>query len=146
MPSLEFGRHIALDKGYFIEPYAQLSGVVIRGKNYRLDNELQADTNTNRSVQGKLGTTLGNTIDLGRDKMVQPYIRVAVAQAFAQNNQVKVNDNQFNNDLSGSRGEVGAGIAVSLSKNIQIHADYEYIKGQNIEQPWGANLGARFSW
>jgi len=143
--SLEFGRHIKLGKGYFIEPYTQVSGVVIRGKDYRLDNDMQADVNTNRSLLGKLGTTFGNTIDLGRDKMVQPYLRVAMAQEFAKNNQVRVNDNQFNNDLSGTRGEVGAGVAISLSKNMQIHVDYEYSKGHNIEQPWNANIGARYS-
>lgn len=144
--SLEFGRHIKLDDGYFIEPYTQLSGVVIQGKNYELDNDMRAEGDRTRSLLGKVGTTVGRNFDLGQGKFVQPYVRVAVAHEFAKNNEVQVNNNVFNNDLSGSRGELGTGIAVSLSENIQLHADFEYSNGENIEQPWGANVGARYSW
>jgi len=59
---------------------------------------------------------------------------------------VHVNGNEFNNDLSGSRGELGTGIAVSLADRLQVHADFDYSNGDNIEQPWGANIGVRYSW
>ena len=52
----------------------------------------------------------------------------------------------FNNDLSGSRSEFGAGVAVKLSKDLQMHADFDYANGKSIEQPFGANVGLRYSW
>ncbi|MNP49020.1 Pertactin autotransporter precursor [compost metagenome] len=80
------------------------------------------------------------------DTDVQPYIRAAIAHEFANNNQVKVNGNSFSNDLSGSRGELGAGVAVSLNDKVSIHADFDYSNGDKIEQPWGANVGLRYLW
>ncbi|NAT16799.1 hypothetical protein CU663_16120, partial [Pseudomonas syringae pv. actinidifoliorum] len=52
----------------------------------------------------------------------------------------------FNNDLSGSRGELGIGVSASLSERLQLHADVEHSKGDKIEQPWGASVGIRYNW
>lgn len=144
--SAEFGKHIKLGDDYFLEPYAQLSGVVIQGKDYALDNGMQAEGDRTRSLLGKLGTTAGRNFDLGEGTVAQPYVRAAYVHEFAKNNDVEVNNNVFNNDLSGSRGELGAGIAVSMSDRLQLHADFEYSNGDKLEQPWGANVGLRYSW
>lgn len=144
--SAEFGRHINLANGYFLEPFGQLSSVVIQGRDYQLDNDMQASGDRARSLLGKLGTTAGRNFDLGQGRTVQPYVTVALAHEFAKNNEVQVNNNTFNNDLSGSRGEVGAGVAVSMNERLQLHADVQYSNGENIEQPWGANIGLRYSW
>ncbi|KPX46275.1 autotransporter outer membrane beta-barrel domain-containing protein [Pseudomonas syringae pv. tagetis] len=144
--SLEFGRHIKLDNGYFVEPYGQLAGVVVEGKDYELDNGMRAENDLARSLVGKLGATTGRNFDLGQGRTVQPYVRAAWAHEFAKNNGVQVNDNDFNNDLSGSRGELGIGVAASLSDRLQINADFEHSKGDRVEQPWGASVGIRYSW
>nr|WP_236692840.1 autotransporter outer membrane beta-barrel domain-containing protein [Pseudomonas sp. 10-1B] len=144
--SAEFGRHIALDGGYFIEPYTQWSVAQFQGKDYTLDNGLQAKGDTARSVLGKLGSTLGRNIELGDARVVQPYVRAAYAHEFINNNQVKVNGHRFDNDLSGSRAELGVGVAVSMAERLQVHADFDYSAGEHIDQPWGVNLGLRYNW
>ena len=144
--SAEFGRHIKLDNDYFVEPFGQLSAVTIQGKNYNLNNGLQAEGDQTRSFLGKVGSTVGRNVTLDSGTVVQPYLRAAVAHEFAKNNEVKVNNNVFNNDLSGSRAEFGAGVAVKLSKDLQVHADFDYASGKSIEQPFGANVGLRYSW
>lgn len=144
--SLEFGRHIKLADDYFVEPYTQLSGVVIQGQRYDLDNGLAADGDRTRSLLGKLGATAGRNFNLGEGKVIQPYVRAAYVHEFAKNNQVEVNSNVFNNDLSGSRGELGAGIAMTLTDKVSLHTDVDYSNGDKIEQPWGFNVGARYSW
>lgn len=143
--SLEFGRHIKIGEN-FVEPYAQLAGVVFQGKSYDLDNGLSADGDRTHSLLGKLGATVGRNFNLGKDKVVQPYLRAAYAHEFANDNGVEVNGNSFNNDLSGSRGELGAGVAMTLTDKVSLHADFDYSNGSKIEQPWGANFGARYSW
>lgn len=143
--SLEFGRHIKLDDGYFVEPFTQLAGVIVQGKDYDLDNGLSAQGDRTRSLLGKLGATAGRDFDLGDGKVVQPYIRAAYVHEFANNNEVKVSNNVFNNDLSGSRGELGAGVAVKLTDKVSAHVDLDYSNGDKIEQPWGANIGVRYS-
>ncbi|EFQ63728.1 autotransporter outer membrane beta-barrel domain-containing protein [Pseudomonas lactucae] len=144
--SAEFGRNIKLDDGFFVEPYAQMSTVVIQGANYNLDNGLQAKGERTRSITAKAGATVGRDIQLDSGSVVQPYLRAAMVHEFANNNKVSVNNNVFNNDLSGSRAEFGAGMAVKLSKNLQLHADLEHSSGGKVEQPWGANVGVRYTW
>lgn len=144
--SLEFGRHISLSDGYFVEPFTQLSGLVIQGKDYDLDNGMHAEGGAARSVLAKAGTTAGRRFDLGEGRMAQPYVKLAVAHEFINDNKVDVNEHRFRNDLSGSRGELGAGIAVSMNERLQLHADFEYSNGEHIEQPWGANFGLRYTW
>ncbi|YCK88462.1 autotransporter outer membrane beta-barrel domain-containing protein [Pseudomonas sp. D4-18] len=143
--SLEFGRHIKLADDYFLEPFAQLSTVVIQGEDYRLNNGLEAKNQHTRSVLGKVGTSAGRNIPLKDGGVLQPYVRVAMAQEFSRNNDVQVNDNRFDNSLFGTRAELGAGVSVSLSERVQVHADFDYMKGKRVEQPWGANVGLRFA-
>jgi outer membrane autotransporter protein len=144
--SLEVGRHLKLDNGYFIEPYAQLAATAIQGKAYALDNGLKVDGDVTRSLLGKLGTTAGYTFEQGQGRMIQPYLRAAVAHEFVASNRVKVNGNSFNNDLSGSRAELGAGVVVAWAQQWQAHAEFDYAKGEQLEQPWGVSLGVRYNW
>ena len=144
--SAEFGRKIKLKDDYFVEPYAQLSTVTIQGASYQLDNGLKANGESTRSILGKAGVTAGRDFQLEDGSVVQPYLRAAMVHEFANNSQVTVNNsNVFKNDLSGSRAEFGAGVAVKVSKNLQLHADFEHSQGKNIDQPWGANVGVRYN-
>lgn len=142
---VEFGRHIKLADDYFLEPFAQLSSVVVQGNDYRMDNGLKAKSDRTHSLLGKVGTSAGRNIALKDGGVVQPYVRVAVAQEFSRSNDVSVNDTTFDNSLFGSRAELGAGVSVSLSERLQVHADFDYMKGKHIEQPWGANVGLRLA-
>ncbi|WP_248917153.1 autotransporter outer membrane beta-barrel domain-containing protein [Pseudomonas entomophila] len=142
--SVEAGKHIKLNDGYFIEPFVQVATAAVAGKDYTFDNGLRAEGDMAKSLLGKVGTTVGKTIPLDGGAMVQPYVKGAFAHEFAQRNQVQVNDNVFNNDLSGSRAELGAGVSLALSKQFRVHADVEYSNGKNIEQPYGVNVGVRY--
>jgi outer membrane autotransporter protein len=143
--SIEFGRHIKFDDGYFIEPFTKWSAVVIQGKHFSLDNDLQADGDRARSLLGEVGMTAGRNFKLNSETELQPYLRVGGAYEFAKNNEVRVNDNVFNNDLSGARTLLGTGIAVSMTSSLQMHADYEYSDGKNFRQPGGLTVGFRYA-
>ncbi|MGW8467007.1 autotransporter outer membrane beta-barrel domain-containing protein [Pseudomonas sp. CLCA07] len=142
--SVEVGKHITFANGNFLEPFTQWSAVVIEGKNYSLDNDLQAEGDRTRSFIGKVGVTAGRNIELKNGAMIQPYLRAAWAHEFSKNNEVQVNNNVFNNDLSGSRAELGTGVAVAVTKKLHMHADFDYSNGKNFEQPFGVNVGVRY--
>ncbi|MDB5726792.1 MAG: prn [Novosphingobium sp.] len=144
--SIEAGKHIKLADDWFVEPFAQVSTLFVSGQSYDLDNGLKASSNKADSILGKVGTNVGRKFALDDGGFVQPYIKVAVAQEFAKNNNVTINDNRFTNDLSGTRGEFGVGVAAQLTDVVQVHADFDYMKGSNIEQPWGVNVGFRYNW
>ncbi len=144
--SVEFGRHIKLKDGYFVEPFTQWSTVFVQGQSYDLDNGLQARGDRSYSLLGKAGVTAGRDIPMSRGGTVQPYVRAAVAHEFSKSNEFKVNDNAFNHDLSGSRVELGAGIAMSLTDRLSVNAEVEYMNGNNIEMPIGGTVGIQFKW
>jgi len=143
--SLEFGKHVKLPDDYFVEPFAQLSSVWVDGNRYTLDNGLQAKTSQTQSVLGKVGATVGRQFALKDGGVVQPYVRVAGAHEFSRSNDVSVNGQRFDSDVFGSRFELGTGVSVSLSERLQVHADLDYMKGEHVEQPWGANVGVRLA-
>lgn len=142
--SAEFGRHIKLDEDFFVEPYGQLSATITQAQSYELTNGLQAKGDRSSTVVGKLGVTAGKNIQLESGGVLQPYLRTAVAHEFDQSNKVFINDQTFNNDLSGSRIELAAGVAMSVSENVKLHVDAETSQGKKIDQPWGVNFGVRY--
>ncbi|MBN3865445.1 autotransporter outer membrane beta-barrel domain-containing protein [Pseudomonas frederiksbergensis] len=144
--SIEFGRHIRLANGNFLEPFTQWSAMVIQGKDFSLDNDLQAEGDRSYSFIGKVGATAGRNIELGQGRVLQPYLRAAWAHEFAKNNEVQVNNNVFKNNLSGDRLELGTGVAVAMTQNFHMHADFDYSSGRHIEQPFGVNFGVRYEW
>ncbi|MFJ2280307.1 autotransporter outer membrane beta-barrel domain-containing protein [Pseudomonas sp. NPDC087803] len=142
--SVEFGKHIDLADGYYVEPFTQWQAASVQGKDFSLDNGLSADADTTRSLLGKAGVTLGRGMTLANGSVLQPHIRAAVVQEFAKNNEVRVNDNKFNNDLSGTRFEVGTGVAWTLNDRWQLHAEVDTSKGDNVTKDFGANIGAHY--
>ncbi|MGY2137482.1 autotransporter outer membrane beta-barrel domain-containing protein [Pseudomonas reactans] len=142
--SAEFGRHIKLDNDFYVEPYGQLSATITQAQSYELSNGLHAKGDRSSSVVGKVGVTAGKNIQLESGGVLQPYLRTALAHEFDQSNKVFVNDQSFNNDLSGSRIELAAGVAMSVSENVKLHADIETSQGKKIDQPWGVNFGVRY--
>lgn len=144
--SAEFGRHVELAQGYFIEPFTQWSAAYIQGKDYHLDNGLQAQGDDVRSVLGKAGATFGRNFQAQDGRVIQPYLRAAYVHEFINNNDVKVNQNRFSNDLSGSRLELGAGLSVAVAERLQTHVDLDHSRGEHVDQPWGVNLGVHYSW
>ena len=144
--SVEAGKHINRADDWFVEPYLQGSALWVSGQSYSLDNSMDARGNKADSFLGKVGTNVGRNFPMERGGYIQPYVKVTMAHEFAKSNRVKVNRNTFSNDLSGNRGEVGAGIAAQFTDVLQLHADVDYSKGENIEQPWGVNVGMRYNW
>lgn len=105
--SAEFGRHIELDEGYFVGPYAQVSSVIIQGKDYDLEMGYVLKVTARDNYWVELGSTVSRNIELASGQVVQPYLRAAYVHELSKNNEVNVNDNAFNNDLSGSRDKLG---------------------------------------
>ncbi|RTF43318.1 autotransporter outer membrane beta-barrel domain-containing protein [Serratia marcescens] len=144
--SVEVGRQLPLADGWFVEPSAQLSTLWVKGQSYTFSNELHANSGSVTSHQAALNGVVGKTLALENGVALQPWLRSSVIQELSDNNSVSINGNKFNNDLSGTRGEFGAGISAQVTKDLQIYADARYAKGDKIKSPWGGNLGVRWMW
>lgn len=142
---VETGQNIKLDNDVFIKPFVHVSAAVIEGAKYDFDNEMEADGSRTRSLRGKLGVATGRNFNVGNDTTVQPYAHVAFLHEFANNDDVQVNGNDLDTDLSGSGFEVGTGVAVSLSRNIRVDAGLDYAKGKNFEAPFAVSVGVSYA-
>jgi len=142
--SLEVGKQIGLANNWFIEPAARLSAFTASGATTQLDNGLEASGRPTKSFQARLGATLGKNLELANGGTMQPYVKLGVVQELARGNVVNVNGNRFDNDLAGTRLEVGTGFAAQAAKNLSLHADVVYSTGPKLVQPWGVNLGMRY--
>ncbi|MGB3126830.1 MAG: autotransporter outer membrane beta-barrel domain-containing protein, partial [Pseudomonas sp.] len=144
--SVEVGHNFKLnDEGLYVEPFAYASVASIGGSNYTMDNGLKAKSDRATSAIGKVGVTLGNDIQLDSGAILQPYVRTAVARDFSPDNKVYINDQMFKNNLSGASLEVAGGMAVSLSKNLSLHAEVNHSQGKAYDMPWGATAGVQYS-
>lgn len=144
--SLEVGRQINFENGWFLEPSAQLSALWVKGDSYRFSNDLKADSRQATSKQAALNAVAGHNLTLSNGMTLQPWLRAAVIQEFSDNNAVSINGNNFTNDMSGLRSEYGAGMSSQLSKDVEVYLDARYSKGDKIESPWGGNIGIRWNW
>lgn len=142
--SVEFGKHIDISEDYYAEVFTQWQAASVQGKEYTLDNGLRADADTTRSMLGKVGVTLGRGTTLADGSIVQPHVRAAVVNEFVKNNEVRINDNKFNNDLSGGQFEVGAGVSWTLTGRWQMYAEVDTSKGENVSKDFGMGIGVHY--
>ena len=73
-----------------------------------------------------------------------PWLKVALEQEFVHNNPVRVNDDNFNNDIAGTRRSYQAGISAALTEHTHIYVSINYEKGDGMESPWTGYLGSSY--
>lgn len=142
--SAEFGRTIEWSNRWFVEPFAQVAGLWASGTDFTLDNGMHARSGRAMSLLGTLGVNVGKTFETSKGTF-QPYMKLAVTHEFAGGNSVTINDIRLENDISGTRFEVGAGIAAQMTQRLQAYADGSYSIGKRLDKPWGVNVGVRYS-
>lgn len=128
----------------WVAPYTAVTGFTSNSSGYTLSNGMNADVGPQRSVIGEAGVSAGHKFNV-QDVEVQPFVRAAVMQEFMDNNNVKVNNDGFTNDLSGTRGIYQAGVNARVAKSFTVQANASYAEGHHVETPWTVNLGGSWS-
>ncbi|MHA6313566.1 autotransporter outer membrane beta-barrel domain-containing protein (plasmid) [Pantoea sp. S-LA4] len=141
--NLQAGKYFHLG-AFYIAPYASVMGFTSTSQDYALSNGMKAHSGAQHSVIGEAGVNLGHEF-LIQDAQIQPYLKLAVAQEFIDDNEVRVNDDRFTNDVSGTRGVYQLGVNAKLTDRLSVHTDAGYTQGDRIESPWTANLGMSWS-
>lgn len=141
---IEVGKTFNFANGFYAEPFVQLAALRIGSFDYGLTNGMHTDGEAYESLQGRIGATFGYNHKLENGSTFQPYVRLAIAQEFADNNKLKINTVQFNNAFDGTRGEVGAGFTYKLNDAVQIHADVDFSGGKDVDRNWGGNFGLSY--
>ncbi|WP_367375563.1 autotransporter outer membrane beta-barrel domain-containing protein [Pseudomonas lini] len=139
--SVAVGKHIRLKDNYFVEPQVQVSTGVIQSDKYRLDNGLEVKSDTMRSLQGKVGVRGGRVIALDNGSLIEPSLMTAVNHEFVKSNEVKINDDSFDDDRASSSIEYGAGLKwTPTQRNWQVSGQVGGSKGTTVSQDWSGSL------
>lgn len=126
------------DRGFFT-PFAGFSAMHASGFDAALSNGMKIKAGGRKALQGRIGATTGLNHQLTLGGTLNPYVRVAAVQEFANNNSVNINGTRLDNSVNGTRGEVATGVSWRLSDKVNLRAEVDYGKGQQVERNWGGN-------
>lgn len=143
---VQVGKNIDLNRGWFVEPQVGLQTARISGGRYIASNGLDVEQDSMTSVQSRVGGVVGRHLALDKGLAVKPYAKAAWITEHAGDSQVKVNGAKLDSRLPGSRAELGGGVAVNAGDKHSFYVEAGYTKGSDIEQPWAATVGYRYSW
>lgn len=109
-----------VDGLWSVRPYLAFTGFTTDGQDYTLSNGMRADVGNTRILRAEAGTAVSYHMDLQNGTTLEPWLKAAVRQEYADSNQVKVNDDgKFNNDVAGTRGVYQAGIRSSFTPDVK---------------------------
>lgn len=125
-----------------VRPYLAFTGFTTDGQDYTLSNGMRADVGNTRILRAEAGTEVSYHMDLQNGIALEPWLKAAARQEYADSNQVKVNDDgKFNNDVAGTSGIYQAGIRSSFTPTLSGHLSVSYGNGAGVESPWNTQAG-----
>ncbi|WP_157185912.1 autotransporter outer membrane beta-barrel domain-containing protein, partial [Yersinia pseudotuberculosis] len=117
--ALKAGKHFNFNEAY-VSPYVAMSAFSSGKSNISLSNGMEAQSSSTRSAMGTLGVNAGYRFVMNNGAELKPYAIFSVDHEFAKNNQVTVNQEVFDNNLSGTRVNTGAGMNVNITPNLSV--------------------------
>ncbi|MCL2760512.1 MAG: autotransporter outer membrane beta-barrel domain-containing protein [Desulfuromonadales bacterium] len=148
--SIELGRQIKSEKGWYIEPQIQGTYVHFTSANYTATDNIGGQTEINQrasdSYDIRAGVVAGKRITTETAGILQPYIKGMYGQTWTDGGDVNIGGSNINGNSAGNRYELGGGITWQVTGDKQFYAEYDYIKGPRMEVPWKVNAGYRVVW
>ncbi|MBC3209345.1 autotransporter outer membrane beta-barrel domain-containing protein [Pseudomonas sp. SWRI111] len=143
---VEVGKHIKLKDDWFVEPQVELMATRTTGANYTASNGLRVNAGAMNSLQSRVGSLFGRSLELANGMQAQPYAKASYIAEHGGDSHVRVNGHKLKSELPGNRVELGFGAILQVSERSKVSLDAEFAKGNDIEQPWGVTLGYRYLW
>jgi outer membrane autotransporter protein len=151
--TLEAGKRMTIgdaSAGWFVEPAAQYSSVLINRSDYLTDGASPLSVhNENATITRLRGVLRGGRAwrhaSLG---VLELAGRLAFVHEACGGGEVRigVSPETWRPNQDGNRGEAGAGLIWRPGRgNFQLHFDYEAACGDNYKKPWDISLGARLA-
>lgn len=135
----------ALQRGWYIEPQAQLTLGYLDGGSYFTSNRVKVEQSHIKSVLGRVGFQLGRDIDA----KTNIYIKADLLHEFGGGYDVKMTaangDGLYQSaDFDDTWVEYGIGAAIRTGHNNHLYFDVERTAGSDLKKDWQWNIGARW--
>lgn len=141
----EWGRKLANDNGWYVEPQAQLQIVRVGSADYRTNYGVKVEQDAATSVIARAGFRLGRDFsDKGNFYMKADWLHEFCGD---QNIRVSAADGSEQSSFNGqdSWWDLGLGADFSLGKDTYLYCDFERTLGGNYDRTWQANVGLRYA-
>lgn len=141
----EWGRKLANDNGWYVEPQAQLQIARVGSADYRTNYGVKVEQDAATSVIARAGFRLGRDFsDKGNFYMKADWLHEFCGD---QNIRVSAADGSEQSSFNGqdSRWDLGLGADFSLGKDTYLYCDFERTLGGNYDRTWQANVGLRYA-
>lgn len=146
--SIEGGRKFSLggDKSLFIEPQAQLSYYWMKGDDFSMSNAMEVRQENFDSLTGRLGFVAGKDFidSLGNNKG-QLYARLGVNHEFLGDQNIRVNDIRFSDDLLGTRIYYGLAGEWRPYENFKFFGYIEREDGSDYTKEFEVSAGIKYT-
>lgn len=141
----EWGRKLANDNGWYVEPQAQLQIARVGSADYRTNYGVKVEQDAATSVVARAGFRLGRDFsDKGNFYMKADWLHEFCGD---QNIRVSAADGSEQSSFNGqdSWWDLGLGADFSLGKDTYLYCDFERTLGGNYDRTWQANVGLRYA-
>lgn len=141
----EWGRKLANDNGWYVEPQAQLQIARVGSADYRTNYGVKVEQDAATSVIARAGFRLGRDFsDKGNFYMKADWLHEFCGD---QNIRVSAADGSEQSSFNGqdSWWDLGLGADFSLGKDTYLYCDFERTLGGNYDRTWQANVGLRYA-
>ena len=147
--SVEYGKRIALDKNWFIEPNAQFTLGRLGSIDYTTDRGANGYIEGMNSAIGRIGFVMGQKIRNGSDI----YLKADLLHEFAGERDLQLTSDAGgtndmltkHNDYGDTWFELGLGANIKVSKAASIYGEIDRGFGGDINKKWSVNGGVRFT-
>lgn len=142
---VEYGRRIALKKGYFVQPQAELVYGHLNSVNYNLDDGSSVSQSGVSTWLARGGVTIGRQTKKG-----SVYASFSVLHDFGDDSRFTIRDKygasySSNTNMKDTWYELSIGGNAKLSENTYMYADVEKTFGGDVRTKWRYNVGVRCS-
>lgn len=145
---LEYGYHMAFDKGFFIEPTTELAYTHIESDNYTMKlngkSGARVENPDYNSFIGRAGFNIGKKY--GKNSV---FLKFNAAHEFAGDVKVRAsyNNTKVKSEISGEDTwvEYGIGFNMAAGNSTTIYGALQKTTGDVIETDWHGSIGVRYS-
>jgi outer membrane autotransporter protein len=150
--SLELGRRVEIDSGWYVEPQLQAAYAQLIGKRYTTSTGIEVDLHGGNTAHARAGFAFGRLFGYAGEKSLQLYAKVHVAKQWTTGNEIIATPaegapRRYAPVIEGNRLEGGLGLAWKpIARQFRVYIDFEAATADSYTKPWGLNLGVHYGW
>lgn len=142
--SAQTGKRWKFNEFWFIEPQLQLSYIQLQNIDYRTNYNTRVRGHYSGAGIARAGLMLGCRFDEALGFPLETFVSLSVLNEFDSRGRVTVAGYDFEEDLSGTFYELGAGVQAEVSDKFNLFAEVNTLWNGRVKVPFDINFGLKY--